>query len=376
MLAFGTTGSGKTFAVEGEGSTQGLIGHFAHSLFQMLEDKKFRLNAGRAPTMSSQGYTYSVKMRYVEIVDEEINDLLVHASSTAQGGLNIIYDEWEGPSISNTTWMPCSSAGHLLDMFSMAKRARTDAATEFGPLSDRATSLTTIELLQVASNVTQNDSSVLASRVYFIDLPGAEKLQEDAESLRIKEGNTLNKTILSLANLLNNLSQNQVDYVNYDEGMLTSLLKDILGGNCLTTALFTLQNGDPVGTSLVLNYMRLFKNIFNFPVVNDNRMLGLLRKFRVEISQLLNQLAMSSPEGIDGFNNKISQLEKEVIQGNLDKLRFHDEKQGVGERFNELKEQYNRLVQEKADLQGDLIKSEEERLMVSKALIELQIENA
>ena len=85
MLAFGTTGSGKTFAVEGEGSTQGLIGHFAHSLFQMLEDKKFRLNAGRAPTMSSQGYTYSVKMRYVEIVDEEINDLLVHASSTAQG---------------------------------------------------------------------------------------------------------------------------------------------------------------------------------------------------------------------------------------------------------------------------------------------------
>ena len=35
---------------------------------------------------------------------------------------------------------------------------------------------------------------------------------------------------------------------------------------------------------------------------------------------------MSSPEGIDGFNNKISQLEKEVIQGNLDKLRFHDEK--------------------------------------------------
>jgi hypothetical protein len=147
ILAFGSTGSGKTFAIEGEGSTQGLIGHFAHSLFQMLEDKKFRLNAGRAPNLATQGYTYSVKMRYVEIVDEEINDLLVHASSTAQGGLNIIYDEWEGPSISNTTWMPCSSAGHLLDMFTMAKRARTDAATEFGPLSDRSTSMCTVEIL-------------------------------------------------------------------------------------------------------------------------------------------------------------------------------------------------------------------------------------
>ena len=40
-----------------------------------------------------------------------------------------------------------------------------------------------------------------------------------------------------------------------------------------------------------------------------------------------------------------------------------------------MKGKFNELVQSKADLQAELIQSEEEKLKVSKALIELQIEN-
>ena len=40
-----------------------------------------------------------------------------------------------------------------------------------------------------------------------------------------------------------------------------------------------------------------------------------------------------------------------------------------------MKAKFNDLVKTKADLQQDLIYSEEEKLKVSKALIELQIEN-
>lgn len=36
---------------------------------------------------------------------------------------------------------------------------------------------------------------------------------------------------------------------------------------------------------------------------------------------------------------------------------------------------FNEIVKSKADLQSELIKSEEEKLKISKALIELQIEN-
>jgi len=41
----------------------------------------------------------------------------------------------------------------------------------------------------------------------------------------------------------------------------------------------------------------------------------------------------------------------------------------------EMKSKFNDMVKSKADLQGELIKSEEQKLKVSKAMIELQIEN-
>lgn len=375
FVGFGATGAGKTFNVEGEGTNPGIVSYFVQGLYQMLEDKKFKLNAGRTAAVQSQGFTYSIKIRYVEVADEVINDLLVQANSKAQGTLNVIYDEWEGPMVSSASWLPTSSANHLIDMFTLAKRNRTVYANEFGPLHERAASLLTVEVLQVASGGL-NESNVQAARAYFLDMPGAEKLQEDAETLRIKEGTSLNRGIMSFAEIVKHMAERSGDYVQYEASQLTALMRDIIGGNCLTMAFICLQHGDTVNSSLTLNYMRHLAKIMNFPVVNDNRMLGLLRKYRVEIMHMINQLALSSPDSVEGYNVKVSDLEKQVIQSNLDKLRFADERSSVIERMKELKEAYNRLVKEKADLQGDLIRSEEERLQVSRALVELQIENS
>lgn len=261
-------------------------------------------------------------------------------------------------------------------MFALARRNRTQAPSEFGNLSDKSTAILTFEILQVAQNPSTGESSVLASRINFVDLPGMEKLHDDPESLRIREGINLNKGLLSVAELIRNLSQGMNDYVRYDQSAVTLLMSDILGGNCLAMGVFCLQNGDMVGSSLSLNYMRMIRSIHNFPVVNDNRQLGLLRKYRVEILYLLNQLSILGPGGIDNFNIQISDLEKQLITGNLDKLRFADDKTRLAENIRELKESYNKLIKEKGQLQEQLIKSEEERLQIGKALIELQIENS
>jgi coiled-coil domain-containing protein 78 len=79
--------------------------------------------------------------------------------------------------------------------------------------------------------------------------------------------------------------------------------------------------------------------------------------------------------GSDSFNLKIAELEKKLIEENLEKMRFNDEKSKLVSRMQEMKGKFNEIVQSKADLQSELIQSEEEKLKVSKALIELQIEN-
>lgn len=65
-----------------------------------------------------------------------------------------------------------------------------------------------------------------------------------------------------------------------------------------------------------------------------------------------------------------------MIDGSLDKLNFAEEKTGIIGRLRDTKEAYNKLCKEKSNLQDELIRSEEERLQIAKALIELQIENA
>jgi hypothetical protein len=47
-----------------------------------------------------------------------------------------------------------------------------------------------------------------------------------------------------------------------------------------------LQYDDQVGSSVVLKFMKQCQRVMNFPIVNDNRGIHLLRKYRVEINNL------------------------------------------------------------------------------------------
>mmetsp|Transcript_15318 Transcript_15318/g.15303 ORF Transcript_15318/g.15303 Transcript_15318/m.15303 type:complete len:93 (+) Transcript_15318:604-882(+) len=83
-------------------------------------------------------------------------------------------------------------------MLTLARRNRTQVTNKFGPLSDKATTFFTVEILQVAVDQVSKETNVLVFRLNFADLSGMEKLNEDAETLRICEGNTLNKTVLKI----------------------------------------------------------------------------------------------------------------------------------------------------------------------------------
>ena len=63
---------------------------------------------------------------------------------------------------------------------------------------------------------------------------------------------------------------------------ISHLMKETLGGNSLALGIFCVSQGDMKGSSLSLRYMQLVRKIVNFPVLNDNKTFGLLKKFRTE----------------------------------------------------------------------------------------------
>ena len=261
-------------------------------------------------------------------------------------------------------------------MFTLARRNRTQASNEFGPLAPKSSSFLTVEVLQEAVDSSTLEKNIVVSRMHFIDTPGMEKLREDPEVVRIQEGNSLNRGILALAEMIANLNTGSSDFVRYEGSVLTSLLKDIIGGNCLTQALFFLQNGDGKNSELVLEYLKMVQKIHNFPVVNDSNQIGLLRRYRAEWIYLMGQLSLYGPGSVEAYSKHISELEKQLIDNNLEKLKTIEQRSQLIERIRDLKEAYNKLVKEKVELVDQLINSEEKNVDVSKALIEMQIENS
>lgn len=375
IVNFGTTESEKRFNLEGDGADPGIVNYFVKSIFESLDEKTYRLSASRNTGGNSQVFKYSIKMQYVEIVDEEIFDLLMQSNSDIKGVVQVFPDEWDGSSISNCSWITCDSAHHLLDSFILARRNRTQASNEFGSLYPKSSSILTIEVLQEAFDTSTNEKNIVIARIHFVDTPGMEKLNEDPEVLRIQEGNSLNRGLLALSEVLSMPSKDSKDFVRYEDSVLTQLLKDVIGGNCLTLAIFCLQNGDIKNSELVLEYMKYVQKISNYPVVNDSRQIGLLRRYRAELIYLNGQLSLHGPGSVEAYSSHISELEKQLIDNNLEKLKFIEQRSQLTERIRDLKESYNKIVKEKVDLVNQLIDSEEQNLIISKALVEMKIEN-
>jgi len=68
----------------------------------------------------------------------------------------------------------------------------------------------------------------------------------------------------------------------------------------------------------------MLKATIHFPVVNYSRQIGLLRKYRIEIMNLMNPISLLSVSALG--SGQITDLEKQLIDGNLHKLRIVDEK--------------------------------------------------
>lgn len=150
-------------------------------------------------------------------------------------------------------------------------------------MSDKASQLFQIEFTQNEKGQ-GGESSIKINRLNFLSLAGSEILNEDPEAIRVKQGPELNKGMLSLNNLLRDLASTpHGDFASYDDSVVTSLSRDIFGGNSLALGIFCLQKGDPIGSSLTMRALQRCLAIQNFPLVNDNRVLGFHRKFRMEI---------------------------------------------------------------------------------------------
>lgn len=289
VFTYGQTGSGKTWTMRGSESDPGMMILCINDIFEIqkahMHDK-----------------IYDLKVSYMEVYNEDINDLLYEVDPNLSKEerekeeekhrrLRITTeDAARGAVIENLCEKSVKSREDFEDVLKLGEANRTYAATSMNDTSSRShviyrVTITITDKDEEDADVDGNQDSMQdgrksaedASRVSYlnlVDLAGSERQKNtNTTGKTLKEGANINKSLLALGAVINKLveaskkskTQRAGVFIPYRDSKLTRILKQSLGGNTLTSILCTISPAPMYreGTVSTLKFGQLCKMIKN-----------------------------------------------------------------------------------------------------------------
>ncbi|CAI4232029.1 unnamed protein product [Auanema sp. JU1783] len=288
IFAYGQTGTGKTYTMEGKASIQderGVIYNCFDHIFQHISQ--------------SRNQKYLVRASYLEIYQEEIRDLL------DKDGKKLELKERPdvGVYVKDLSSSVTKSVEELKSVMLVGNANRSVGRTNMNEHSSRshAIFMVTIECCEVGID---GENHIRVGRLNLVDLAGSERqAKTGASGERFKEATKINLSLSALGNVISSLVDGKSSHIPYRDSKLTRLLQDSLGGNsktvmvaCIGPASYNYE--ETLGT---LRYANRAKNIKNKPRINEDPKDALLREFQDEINRLRAMLtAKKGTKGTDG----------------------------------------------------------------------------
>ncbi|KAJ5818273.1 hypothetical protein N7474_003864 [Penicillium riverlandense] len=342
VFAYGMTGTGKTFSMQGTATSPGVIPLAITDIFSFIRETPHR--------------EFLLRVSYLEIYNEKIHDLL-SASMTANGTpapqqeeIKLREDSKRGVYASPLKEEIVQSPTQLLRVIARGDHARRTSSTQFNARSSRSHAVVQIVVESRERAPTGNSQDkragiapggVRVSTLSLIDLAGSERAADDKE--RRTEGAHINKSLLTLGNIISRLSDNKDKQGNpadregrhlpYRDSKLTRLLQPALSGNSLVSILCTIQcaTGVNAHTGETLNTLKFAARAKNNIVSHAKKAEEaygagggdgsrvLLERYRMEIQALRGQLDTQSKDQAE------KELKLEAEQYEKEAQTRHDE---------------------------------------------------
>ncbi|EFY86881.1 kinesin [Metarhizium acridum CQMa 102] len=340
VFAYGMTGTGKTFSMQGTASSPGVIPLAITDIFSYIRETPSR--------------EFLLRVSYLEIYNERIHDLLSMPTGSGIGGapqqdeIKLREDSKRGVYATPLKEEIVQSPTQLLRVIARGDQARRTASTQFNARSSRSHAVVQIVVESreripgaAAGGNEAKRSAILpggvrVSTLSLIDLAGSEKAAESKE--RRQEGAHINKSLLTLGTVISKLSEwkdkeskgsdKEGKHLPYRDSKLTRLLQGALSGNSLVSILCTIQIGAAGSTAAAnthttetINTLKFASRAKNSIVSHAKRAeeaLGaggdggarvLLERYRMEIMELRQQL--DSQKGKRGSNDSEADKDKE-----------------------------------------------------------------
>ncbi|KAG5925389.1 hypothetical protein E4U53_003317 [Claviceps sorghi] len=341
VFAYGMTGTGKTFSMQGTATSPGVIPLAITDIFSYIRETPSR--------------EFLLRVSYLEIYNERIHDLLNMSQGAAgsQDEIKLREDSKRGVYATPLKEEIVQSPTQLLRVIARGDQARRTASTQFNARSSRSHAVVQIVVESrermpgaggAAEMVEGKRSGILpggvrVSTLSLIDLAGSEKAAESKE--RRQEGAHINKSLLTLGTVISKLSEwkdkegkggdKEGKHLPYRDSKLTRLLQGALSGNSLVSILCTIQIGAAgsaaaanTHTTETLNTLKFASRAKNSIVSHAKRAeeaLGsggdggarvLLERYRMEITELRKQLeSQKNGSNINGSSSAGTDPDKE-----------------------------------------------------------------
>ncbi|XP_077186860.1 kinesin-like protein KIF3C [Paroedura picta] len=357
MFAYGQTGTGKTYTMQGvwaDPEKRGVIPNSFEHIFTHIS--------------RSQNQQYLVRASYLEIYQEEIRDLLAKDQSKK---MELKENPETGVYIKDLSSFVTKNVKEIEHVMNLGNQNRSVGSTNMNEYSSRSHAIFVITV-ECSETGPDGEDHIRVGKLNLVDLAGSERQSKmGIQGERPKEASKINLSLSALGNVISALVDGKSTHIPYRDSKLTRLLQDSLGGNAKTIMVATLGPAShSYDESLsTLRFANRAKNIKNKPRVNEDPKDTLLREFQEEITRLKAQLEkrgmLSKKRRRNSRRKKSSEGE-----GTPETEEMEDNEDGGLEKNmkNYLKEQKERLEEEKAAIQDDhsLVNEDKQKLLEEK----------
>ena len=210
VFAYGQTSSGKTFTMKGypvNGEITGLIPLSVQQIF---------INARSNPKCK-----FEISVSYIEIYNEGVNDLIEPTNKNLEVRESIT----SGIYINRLSEKHVQDFDEVMSYMDKGDEFRNTAATKLNELSSRSHTVFRIHI----KSQDEESGKMKLSQLNLVDLAGSEGASKtQAEGIRLREGQNINRSLLALSNVINKLSQQgsagSKMFINYRDSKLTRIL--------------------------------------------------------------------------------------------------------------------------------------------------------
>lgn len=304
IFAYGQTGSGKTFTITGGAERyvdRGLIPRSLSYIFEYFEKHPETV--------------FTAHISYLEIYMENGYDLLdpKHEASKLEDlpKVTLFEDSDSNIHLKNLSLHQASNEEEALNLLFLGDTNRMIAETPMNQASTRSHCIFTIHI----SSRDPGSATIRRAKLHLVDLAGSERVgKTNVGGTLLSEAKYINLSLHYLEQVIVALSEKSRSHIPYRNSMMTSVLRDSLGGNCMTTMIATCslekKNIDEsISTCRFAQRVAMIKNDVLLNEEIDPKLL--IAQLKAEVQRLKDELAMTTGQEYTG----------ELTEDEMDRLR-------------------------------------------------------